>query len=250
MPRSASEENSAYYENLTRGQDEYWRKMAAPRSRTERITAIVASLRASSVADLGCGNGALLAELGDALTLSDRCGIDLSSARIAANRALHEWGEWLARDLATDEPLDESLAGRFDVVTMCEIVEHLDAPEKVLEKALGMLKPNGSLVLTTQSGPMRETERRVGHRRHYDERSMRLLLGEAGFLSVRVWNEGWPFHDLSKWYANLDPDKSLSRFAGGKYGAKENAIAFALRALFRLNSKRFGAQLYAIARRG
>lgn len=76
------------------------------------------------------------------------------------------------------------------------------------------------------------------------------LLVDAGFAPVRIWNEGWPFHDWSKWYANRDPDGSLARFAGGAYGPTENALALVLRTLFRLNSTARGAQLYAIARRG
>ena len=96
---------------------------------------------------------------------------------------------------------------------------------------------------------MRETERRVGHVRHFSRDDMLSLLSAAGFCPVRVWNCGFPFHDLSKWYANRDPDRSMARFGDRPYGVWETTIAALLRVAFTLNSRRRGAQLFALARR-
>ena len=64
---------------------------------------------------------------------------------------------------------------------------------------------------------------------------------------MRIWNTGFPFHDLSKWYANRDPDRSLEQFGERAYGMRENVICWALRQAFRFNSRRRGAQLFAVA---
>jgi hypothetical protein len=103
--------------------------------------------------------------------------------------------------------------------------------------------------LSTQSGPVRETERRVGHHRHFKSAEMRELLSENGFTALRVWNSGFPFHDLSKWYANRDPDAMMREFAGQRYGIKQDLLCLLLRAAFRLNSQSRGAQLFAVAER-
>ena len=78
---------------------------------------------------------------------------------------------------------------------------------------------------------------------------MREALRAAGWAPERVWNTGFPFHDLSKWYANRDPEGSMNRFAARPYGIKEDVICLLLRAAFRLNSRHRGAQLFAVARR-
>ena len=78
---------------------------------------------------------------------------------------------------------------------------------------------------------------------------MKRALADAGWTPLRVWNCGFPFHDLSKWYANRDPDASMREFADRPYGVREDLICYALRAAFRVNSRSHGAQLFAVAQR-
>jgi 2-polyprenyl-3-methyl-5-hydroxy-6-metoxy-1,4-benzoquinol methylase len=40
------------------------------------------------------------------------------------------------------------LAPGFDVVTMCEVLEHLDEPESVVDAALALVKPGGRFILS------------------------------------------------------------------------------------------------------
>ena len=143
-----------------------------------------------------------------------------------------------------------TLKDRFEMVVASEIVEHVRDPRTFLSNALQMAVPRwGRLLLSTQSGPLRETERRVGHLRHFAAADMTQVLLDAGWEPLRVWNAGFPFHDLSKWYANRDPDASMRRFGDERYGLREDLVCMALRVAFRLNSRRRGAQLFALARR-
>lgn len=241
--------NRAYYERLQLGRDDYWRKMAAPRFRVTTLLRLLSELRPRRVVDLGCGGGQLLSELkrhhpGVAFT-----GVDLSVNQILANRQRMPDIDWYACDL--DQPLSSSLrelTGAFDVVVATELIEHVASPEALLGNGRILASPRGGrLLLTTQSGPVRETERRVGHRRHFETGQMNDLLAASGWDPVSVWNCGFPFHDLSKWYANLDPDRSMRQFGEKAYGPVELAVCLFLRILFRLNSRTRGAQLVAIA---
>jgi len=246
---SAAVVNRAFYDRALPGRDDYWRKMAAPRARVSEVLAAVAELAPARLVDLGAGGGQLLAEVRARHPGIELVGIDLSEARIAENAARVPEVAWHALDLDAAVALPVHLRGAFDVVVACEIVEHLDHPELFLRTARDLARPGaGHLVLSTQSGPVRETERRVGHRRHWSRREMTDALVAAGWTPERVWNSGFPFHDLSKWYANLRPDASMARFGAGEYGIGEDLICLALRAAFRLNSRRRGAQLFAIAR--
>lgn len=243
--------NSAYYGSISPGRDDYWRLMAAPRHRVATLLRELTAVRPTSVVDLGCGGGQLLAEVAKDLPAARRTGVDLSPAQIEANRRAEPGTEWQVLDLQSVEALPPALAGRFDAVVASELIEHLADPLRLLALAREMAAPSGAqLLLSTQSGPVRETERRVGHLRHFAAAEMTSLLASAGWEPLRVWNAGFPFHDLSKWWANRDPDASLSRFGSGAYGPAERAVCLLLRLAFRLNSSRRGAQLFAVAKAG
>lgn len=240
---TATDTNREYYEAASAAREDYWRYMAAPRARVARVVDLVRGLAPRSLIDLGCGNGQLLDELARAFPGMRLAGLDLSARQIAENRERAPQIEWMAGDLS-----QEVAEKAFDCVTASEVIEHLQDARALLDNARRL---GTHLVITTQSGPVRETERRVGHVRHFSPAEMTTLLAETGWSAVRVWNEGYPFHDLSKWWANRDAEKSMARFGGTeRYGLRERAICFALRTAFRLNSRRRGAQLYAVARRG
>lgn len=247
---AAGEVNREFYGETTPGQLDYWRKMAAPRFRVATCLRLLREEPAAAVVDLGCGDGRLLSEVADLFPEAALTGIDLSEARIEANAARMPGISWVAADLERPGTLPPDLHGRFDAVIATEIIEHLESPSRFLRSALELARPKtGRLLLTTQSGPLRETERRVGHVRHFTAEEMKALLREAGWAADRIWNAGWPFHDLSKWWANRNPAATMARFSDRTYGPRENLICLGLRALFRLNSGRRGAQLFAVARR-
>lgn len=244
--RDGLETNTAFYGELRPGVQDYWRKMAAPRFRVATVLDVLSREAPSNIVDLGCGNGALAEEMHRRFPHARIAGVDLSEFQVAANAKRLPWGQWLTADLGAASP--PSLGVTFDAIVTSEVVEHVDDPEAFVRNARALAKPNALLVLTTQSGNVHETEKRVGHLRHFEVDAMRSMLNRNGWRAERVWNAGYPFHDLSKWYANLNVDKSMANFGDKPYGWKEDAICAALRLAFRLNSKRLGAQLFAVAR--
>ena len=237
---SSTEINRQYYESLASGREDYWRLMAAPRRRMEVILDLLHELHPRSAVDLGCGDGTLLAEVKKHWPEMMLAGVDLSENQIAANRARDGAVEWIAADLQA--PLEAQR--RFDVAIASEIIEHLDAPPMLLRNARALAS---TLIVTTQSGPIRETERRVGHRQHFAAEALGALLEETGWRARRIWNEGFPFHDLSKWAANLNAGASMHYFGERGYGPAQRFVSWGLRVAFRLNSRRRGAQLFAVA---
>lgn len=247
---AAEDVNAAYYATLSPGREDYWRRMAAPRHRLAVFLRLLGEDPPGSLVDLGCGGGHLLLEIAGRHPRARLSGIDLSAAQIEANRAALPAIAWRALDLSGASPVPDDMAGAFDVVVASEIIEHVADPAAFLRAAARLAAPaRGRLLLSTQSGPVRETERRVGHLRHYSAAEMAGLLRGSGWAPVRVWNSGFPFHDLSKWWANRDPDAAMRRFGEGPYGPAEKLVCWALRGAFLLNSRRRGAQLFAVARR-
>jgi 2-polyprenyl-3-methyl-5-hydroxy-6-metoxy-1,4-benzoquinol methylase len=245
----AARVNLEHYQRDLAGQDDYWRLMAAPRFRVETLLGLVAESGASSLVDLGCGSGRLLAEVAERFPGMELAGIDLSPRLTERNAAERPEVAWHTLDLDRPLPRLPDLEGRFEAVVASEVIEHVDHPDVVLRNAAALAAPGALLLLSTQSGPLRETERRVGHVRHFSRDEMTRLLVETGWDPVRVWNAGFPFHDLSKRWANRDPDATMERFGDRPYGPRERLVCAALRLAFVFNSRRRGAQLFAVARR-
>lgn len=249
-PSGAVAANLEYYDQTSEGTTDYWNLMAAPRWRVDTLRELLGRDAPKQVVDLGCGNGALLEAVGSAIPGSVRVGIDLSPGRIEMNKREKPDIEWHVGDLGNESAkLPKGTEGRFDAVLATEIIEHLDDPFTFLKIALKLAAPAGRIYLSTQSGPVHETEKRVGHVQHFSADNIRSMLLTTGWRPERAWNGGFPFHDLSKKVANLNPDGMMQAFSGKKYGLKERLTCALLRGAFRFNSKNSGYQLFAVGRK-
>lgn len=247
-PPSLKEINRAHYDALRPGQRDYWHWMPAPRARVRAVLAALEESAPSRLVDLGCGDGTLLRSIGLRFPDVQRAGVDLAAAQIEENRRNDPAVEWHVFDLDGDAPVPVPWRGKYDAVVACEVIEHVESPRRFLENARALATSGGRLVLTTQSGRVHATERRVGHRRHFTVDEMRDLLASAGWRPERVWNAGFPFHDASKALANLWPAAALKTFGEKPYSLFQKSVCAVLAALFAFNFQERGAQLYAVAR--
>jgi 3' terminal RNA ribose 2'-O-methyltransferase Hen1 len=163
---------------------------AAPRRHSlaqQRREAVLAVLRdtvlkeaaATRVADLGCGEGRLVAELLRESSAARILGVDVS------HRALERAAQRLHLDTMPDRQrervdllqssltyADERLAG-LDAAVLMEVIEHVDPPRLgALEQTVfGAARP-GTVVVTTPNAEhnIRFTDLRPGAMRHPDHR--------------------------------------------------------------------------------
>lgn len=137
-----------------------------------------------SVLDVGCAAGFFLkvmAEKGWTTT-----GIEISSKMVAyAQQALGlqdmRRGDLLSIDFADDV--------RFDVVTLWDVIEHLERPDLHLKRAASLLADDGLLVLETQNvasrfarlmGSRWQHYKHEEHLYHFSPATLHRLLADAG----------------------------------------------------------------------
>jgi|TARA_B100002003_G_C14131875_1_gene544339 SAM-dependent methyltransferase len=150
----------------------------------------------SRLLDLGCGTGGLLEYLGSGDLNFDATGLELSAAGVARATERLPDARFIQCDLLAPEPPDLELLGWAEQATCSEVLEHLNNPKLFLERARPLLRPGARLVVTVPAGPMSAYDHYIGHRRHYDPMSLRLLLESAGFEVESVFGHGLPFFNL------------------------------------------------------
>jgi 2-polyprenyl-3-methyl-5-hydroxy-6-metoxy-1,4-benzoquinol methylase len=101
----------------------------------------------SRVLDVGCGPGLLCRKIKQRVPATQVTGVDFSEYMLERNRQrdLKLGIEYRCLDVRNSLP---TIADTFDVVTMCEILEHLEQPEAVVEAALSLLRTGGCFILS------------------------------------------------------------------------------------------------------
>lgn len=149
------------------------------------------------VLDVGCDTG----YLGEVLATRGNRVAGVEIDEVTAEAARQRLTEVFVADLEATDLVEHFGAGRFDVVVFGDVLEHLRDPLPVLRRARDLLKPGGSVVISTPNvahgdirlsllqGNWRYTK--VGildhtHTRFFTRESLDAFAQEAGFV-VTDW---------------------------------------------------------------
>lgn len=217
--------------------DDFFIHNPASRRRREILAGLVAGLHFDSVLDVGCGDGSL------AVFLRERFGKETFGLEHDSDRP--RLADRL--DGFYGMSIESSRPGRsFGLVVATEVLEHIPDDAAALRNIRAVC--SGHLAVTVPAGPIRRTDRHMGHVRHYTLEGLREKVEAAGFEVVRAFAWGFPFHSLYKAAQDWVPGTMIEGFGSGSYGPLAKAVCAALHALFALNSSAAGCQLFLLAR--
>lgn len=129
------------------------------------------------VLEVGCGTGIVLQELVKTCRTGEVIGMDLypEAVAFAAERAPCQ--------VVQGDILDPPPLGQFDIVAMCDVLEHLPNDEEIVAGLHRILKPGGALILTVPAHMTLWSYFDVSacHRRRYAVSGLKTLLHRNGF---------------------------------------------------------------------
>lgn len=139
---------------------------------------------AATLLDVGCGRGSLLAGIRRHVPAIQLAGAELLDAGLKAARPR------LAPDIrlyqldATALPFDRE----FDVVTSCDVLEHIDDDRAVLRELFRAVIPGGGIIVTVPQHRWlwSAVDAYSHHRRRYVRTELVSAIEQAGFVVERV----------------------------------------------------------------
>lgn len=173
--------------------------LAVPEFINKRLDEIIAGFEPYKqnglLLDVGCGAGTFM-------QAARRSGWDAVGVEVSATAAEHNRAEGF--EVFNGELADARYPeGRFDVVVLSEVLEHVAEPGEMLREVLRVMRPGGLLWATTPNGHG-FSARSLGlkwsavsppeHLHLFSRGAVESLLGAVGFVRARVVTEGFnPF---------------------------------------------------------
>ncbi len=219
-----------------------------------------AAPRAVRALDIGCGRGELLRELAGHLPETRLAGADVSERSLELTRRENPNYELFPVDLERRDFADahREHLDRFDLITCCEVIEHIENHRRAAANLATLLAPGGRLIVTVPGGKMSRFDVIIGHYRHYQPAMLRTLLESSGLEVDRVLAWGFPFHNLYRTAVRVaakatmgepKPESAGSDRISGALGSAYSAFGKLLTPLFYLNANRWGEQMIALAKK-
>jgi len=165
----------------------------------------IEQIRTLKALDFGCGYGFFLKTLlenTNGISEIEVSGIELDAGVCARARANLHGSLVYCVDLKTDQstvPRDY-----FDIITMLDVLEHLDNPRVYLQRLAECAKKNGYLLLSTPNiesfnawlyGDRWALHSPPYHTYYFGPRSIRILLKQTGWRIVDLYTERTIFHN-------------------------------------------------------
>lgn len=215
-------------------------KIHGPFSRHLRriLLSLLDSLSYSTLLDVGCGQGSLLADIRENNPQSKLSGLDFSSDAIKLAKQKVPNGDFYELNIT-----ESYVKRKYDVVICSEVLEHIKNDEAAIQHLYRMTE--NFIIISSPQGRMRKFEiSEYGHVRSYSKGELINKLKRNGFTPIKVIEWGFPFY--SPIYRNL-LEITGARGTSGKFGIERRIISRLIYMLFLLNSSNRGDEIVVLA---
>ena len=162
----------------------------------KEVRRIIDTSPASSLLDVGCGQGVLLQTLKKTFPSLIFGGIEYSEYGVSLTKEKMPDSQIIQGDLILNTGSLQHFSSWADIITCSEVLEHVDDPCIFLKNCLPLLKSDGRIIITVPGGPMTAFDKSIGHRQHFNHEKLNLLLKEAGYTIICNRQAGFPWHNL------------------------------------------------------
>jgi SAM-dependent methyltransferase len=142
------------------------------------------------VLEVGAGIGNIAGRLMSRRTLYVAAEKDALHLHALHNRFLRTPNVTVQR-LDPEVPQDfAGLEGCFDTVLCLNVLEYLDAPDRVVASLRATLKPGGNLIALVPRGPalFGSLDRSLGHKQRFSVAGLKQLLESQGFATEQIYD--------------------------------------------------------------
>ena len=204
-----------------------WRQLSA-RGKADHAIELCerAGLSPSSVAEIGCGDGALLAELGARGLSGELHGFEVSeeAARLARSRGVPGLAEVTVYD-GSSLPADD---GAFDLAILSHVLEHVPDPAALLREAARVARAVVVEVPLEKNLSARRSSKRsgaaeIGHLQALDRAAVRTMATRAGLQVDQELADPLPF-EVHAFFASTSGERAR---AGVKAGLRRGLFTAA-----------------------
>jgi len=164
---------------LSEFEEDYWWNTGRKKIVCDLIKEQIKDIKNLEILDVGCGTGGTSTAF---LKFGNVTGTDFSSLalKFAKNKGLTN----VVRSSVTSIPFRSE---KFDIITVLDVVEHVQEDKQVLKEIWRMLKPNGIVVVTVPAFQFLWSEHDIAsmHVRRYNNSTIIKILKDSEFKIIR-----------------------------------------------------------------
>lgn len=195
--------------------------------------------------DYGTGNGKLL------LTVKNYFNLPINNL---GGCEISKTGFNLTKENINSEHLYNSSLPKqnikYDAISCIEVIEHTKQYVEIIKWIRDNLNNEGLLILSTQTGPIHNSDKYTGHAQHFKIDYLEAVLKEHGFeiKYSKLW--GFPFFTIQKNLTNFNFNFTKSNFLEAKPSPlKEFFYSFIYSIYFLHDFINHGPQIYIVAKK-
>jgi len=171
-----------HYENLLELEDKYWWHQGKFYAISEFLRPYIKN-NSIRLADVGCGTGGFLNYAKRELKLNNIIGLDCSQAALDAikGRGLTGWSVDFDKDFFSKD-------GGYDIITVLDVLEHIDDEKNFLKNIHDNLLPDGIIAINVPAFAFlfSSWDKIHGHKRRYSSGQLKNILEENNFKVLKI----------------------------------------------------------------